>query len=431
MSQFSYQVQRSANGTSWSDIGSANGTFDPGDPPFSHEVDYIVQSVDTGDYLRLKVTDSSDVVQYSPLVGRVSGDTPPPSFQYPYPGSAFYKEIPVGAVVHPNSQTILSSCKWRPSNSGYTWLGCRPRPACYVGDVSAITKYGIYVNWPSVCATSPEYTDLPIPAATTWAQILNDSSYAGQIHGDANLAIVDSVNGIYWETWRTSGPGYPNRAASGGPAAGACNPNRWNCAICLRRTDVYDPDATAAIPGGTAAAKLALVAGCVYPQDFDDLAPSSVIPHAFRAGTFCGSNGTTYPKWVAPAIGGDGPQPFGIPMGARVRLKPTVDVNNWNSVNVKPEPFRSALRKILRTLQTYGLMVTDTMGVEGAGQIECISHRAMRAGDPAYANYYFPWEDPSSNVGWGYGNGVPYDLMNPIYWDVLEWRDTNGGWTGA
>ena len=356
---------------------------------------------------------------------------PPPVSQYPFLGTALYKTIPSSATVHPQSQYILANCNWRPTNTAYTWMGPRGRAALYMGSATGLSTASIYVNWPTNCATTPKYTGVPRPA--NWANILNDLRVGipGQGHeADEIDCFIDMGTGDYYEGWRVTGPGYPNLAASGGPPAGSCDPNRWNAVIYLKYAGAaINPAVTGgnsvSPTSGASASSILLGAGMLYPQDFADLSLTSVIPHALRLGSACASNGTNYPKAVLPARTGDGVNAIGIPMGARIRLKPSIDVNSWASISAKAEPWRGALRKICRTLQQYGAVLCDTDGAVGAGNIDCCFSEGVHSW-PGYSNYVFPWEASTSNVGWSYGNGGPYDLMNPVNWDIMDW----GVWTG-
>lgn len=257
------------------------------------------------------------------------------------------------------------------------------------------------------------------------------------MQADHIAMLWDTASGDYYEAWRVSGPGTANYAVSGGAAAGACNSARWNAGIINKWAGAaYDPaqpggngvSPTGFLVSGVSGANIMLGDSLLYPADFDDLSDTSIIPHAIKIDHFCGSDGSTYPIAVAPARSGDGKQAVGIPMGARVRLKPSIDVNNWPSVNSSypNDPYNSAIKKILRTMQVYGCIGVDSTGAIGAGSFEACYTDALHS-IPGLGSYVYPWENPASNYGWSYGAGVPWDLMAPTHWDIIDWNV----WTGA
>ena len=63
----------------------------------------------------------------------------------------------------------------------------------------------------------------------------------------------------------------------------------------------------------------------------------------------------------------------------------------------------------------YGAIVVDHSCPAGSAGIESVN---------AYdQSYVMPWQQ--AGYGWGYGDGIPYDLMPRFR--VIDWRD----WTGA
>jgi hypothetical protein len=375
----------------------------------------------------------------SPSRGRIAASerrhppVAPPSFAYPFAnGSALFKKIPSsGAPVHSNSAAILAA-GWQPTNTGYTWLGPRRRGTYYQGDMSAFARAGVFVNWPSVCATVAKYSNVPFPAG--WADIQH--AMAG-FSSDSVLVFIDTSTGDYYEAWTASGPGYPNLANPGSAPAGACSSSRWNAVIWNKwAASAFNPAAVAGDGvspagfgvSGASASDILIGNALLIPEDFDDLSLSSVIPHALQISGFLASNGSTYPKFVAPARAGDGKQAIGPPMGARIRLKQSIDVNNWPTLNSRfpNDPMNKAVKKICRTLQQYGCVCVDSTGAAGAGGIHAAMTESVQK-EPGRTGYKFPWEASTSNVGWSYGNGLPYDLQDDSHWEIIDWNV----WTGA
>jgi hypothetical protein len=297
--------------------------------------------------------------------------------------------------------------------------------------MSAMSTASAYVNYPNVCASTAKYTNVPFP--TGWASVVHDM-YA--LSSDAICVLMDTSSGDYYEGWTVSGPGFPNLTNPGGPPAGSCSSSRWQGIIFNKWAgSMYNPAASGgngvSPPGfsvsGASASDVLIGCALLLPQDFDDLSSTSVIPHALQISAFLASNGSTYPKFVAPARAGDGKQAIGPPMGARIRLKQSIDVNNWPSLNSRftDSNTNAAMKKIARTLQTYGCVCVDSTGAAGAGGIHCAMSGSAITKWPGRSGYQFPWE--AAGYGWSYGNGLPYDLQDDSHWEIIDWNF----WTGA
>jgi hypothetical protein len=341
--------------------------------------------------------------------------------------SAINQPIPVNPPIHPDSALMISSANNWLNGSASTqaeWLGGGNRVNYYRGDTSGLTKVTVYINNSSSGFACGGGGTMLVPMPSWMAGVMGPRSQSG----DSNLNIVDSVTGDVWELWRLTPPGYASRNIT-------CDSSRWNCL-----TAIHWPGDTLVGDGysinfgtfrGTSGSKIHLTAGLLVPEDFADCFsgtdPGTVIPHALRMDTFCGSNGTVHPKFVLPAFNGDGAQGNGIPAGARVQLDPSIDVSTVTSVNAKPEPWRSALKKILRTLQVYGIIQVDSMAGPG-GDIDAGTSWTITQGTyNGQTGWDWPWD--VAGLPWSanpaHSNGVPYDLMDNFR--VIDWTQ----WTGA
>jgi hypothetical protein len=430
---YSYQVQRSTNGTTWSDIPGASGSF-VDTPPFSHDVPYTIQSADADDYLRMKVVDAFGNISYGGLTGPVaiSGGGGSVSGYQPYSASsAINIPIPSNPPIHPDTGLMISAANhWLLGGTAYDqykeWLkpfsANNARAAYYRGDTSTLPSITTYANANGWVGAGPFTTPIP-----SWmASKLGPYSQTG----DANMVIVDSITGDVWETWHTTPPGYTPRNStdsSGNPVPN----NRWNCSAWRHwpggtNTKGYASSYSTSYHPSTSGSLIQLACGMLVPEDFADLSAGSVIPHALRIDTYCGANGSiaTHPRFVFPAKSGDGRQNNGIPAGARIQLNPAINVDTWPSLNTKSEPFKSALKKICKTLQIYGGIQVDSYGGPGNGSIDCVSDGTVAMGGDTYSvGYEFPWV--VAGYTGSFQHSVPYDLMSEFR--IIDYRQ----WTGA
>jgi hypothetical protein len=145
-------------------------------------------------------------------------------------------------------------------------------------------------------------------------------------------------------------------------------------------------------------------------------------PHALSISIPNTSDGSVWPRTVAPAGAnlGDGqcgrsmnasvPCNESIPEGARIQLDPSINCNTWPSLVNGPEWKRVECR----TLQTYGAIVRDT----GSGQ-QTEWQKASPSGDCAPASCF------SGLLGLNWGdNKMPTDLYSHLR--VVDWTK----WTG-
>lgn len=165
----------------------------------------------------------------------------------------------------------------------------------------------------------------PIPLeARTVAGYIEGAVPGGGSSGDRHLLLVDRDRWILFELWAT----------------------RWNATAARWEAGsgaVFDLSSNARRPDGWTsadAAGLAILPGLIR---YDEAAGNEEVRHAFRV-TVRATNG-----YVWPASHAAGSTAGALPMGARLRLKPTVDVSG------RP-PY---IQRIFRAMQVYGLVVAD------------------------------------------------------------------------
>ncbi|HYK87590.1 MAG TPA: hypothetical protein VE398_02395 [Acidobacteriota bacterium] len=139
---------------------------------------------------------------------------------------------------------------------------------------------------------------------------------------DRHILIVDRDNRLLYELWNCYYDGVVWHAGSG--------------AMFDMKTNNRRPD------GWTSAdaAGLAILPGLIR---YDEVSGPDEIRHAFRA-TVRATNGYVY-----PASHRAGSNPLALPLGARLRLKASVDLSR----------FQPAAQKIFRAMKKYGLIIAD------------------------------------------------------------------------
>jgi len=140
--------------------------------------------------------------------------------------------------------------------------------------------------------------------------------------GDRHMLIVDRDNRILYELYAT-------RFAN----------NRWEAGSGA----IFPLDSNTRRPDGWTsadAAGLAILPGLIR---YDEVASPDPIRHAFRV-TVRATNG-----YVFPASHNAGNNSSALPMGARLRLKASVDITR----------FPASVQKIFQAMKTYGLIVAD------------------------------------------------------------------------
>ena len=165
----------------------------------------------------------------------------------------------------------------------------------------------------------------PLPAqARAVAGYIEGGEAGGGGAGDRHLLIVDRDHRLLFETWATRWNADAARWEAGSGAV-------FDLATNARRPDGWT---------SADAAGLAILPGLVK---YDEAARDAPIAHAFRF-TARATNG-----YVWPASHSAGSTVGALPMGARLRLKPPVDLSAHPPL----------VRRILRALQTHGLLLAD------------------------------------------------------------------------
>ena len=165
----------------------------------------------------------------------------------------------------------------------------------------------------------------PIPEQAKTEQRWIEGGLAGgdaRADGDRHMLLVDRDNRILYELYATRWTGTRWEAGSG--------------AIFPLDSNTRRPD------GWTSAdaAGLAILPGLVR---YDEVTSPDPIRHALRV-TVRASNG-----YVFPGSHKAGSNSSALPMGARLRLKPGVDITR----------FPASVQKIFQAMKTYGLIVAD------------------------------------------------------------------------
>lgn len=322
------------------------------------------------------------------------------------PNSVINIPIPASPPIHADSNAMIqANPNWLlgATNANREWIGPRQRTAYFKIIRSSTPTGDMYVNFVDfqgyACATTPRV--VPIPTAMAALFGTTSASF------DRNLWMADE-NGNAWEGYRVTAPGVASMDTS-------CTSSRWNA---VRFDSWPGEEATGLGYGhglGGSGSKIQMGAGLIRPEEMA-LPAGSNLGHVIKLDGFVGANGGTsgHPRFVFPAGSGDGQQTGtkGIPMGARLQLDPSIDVETWPSVNAKAEPWREGLKKILRTMQIYGVMPVDSTSAPGAGGIESVYQQS----------YSLPWID--AGYGWGIANGIPYDLMS--HFRVIDWNLWDG-----
>lgn len=165
----------------------------------------------------------------------------------------------------------------------------------------------------------------PIPSqARTQAAHIEGGVAGGGPSGDRHLLVIDRDRWLLFETWATRWNGGAGRWEAGSGAV-------FDLASNARRPDGWT---------SADAAGLAILPGLVR---YDEVLAAAPIRHAFRVTTRA-TNGYVWP--ASHAAGSTAGAP---PMGARLRLKASVDLSGYPA----------AVQKILEAMKTYGLIVAD------------------------------------------------------------------------
>jgi len=176
-------------------------------------------------------------------------------------------------------------------------------------------------------AGAPGRPGYPIPEEAKTQQKWIEGGLAGgdqDADGDRHMLLVDRDHRILYELYFTRWNAAAGRWEAGSGAVFLLDSN-------ARRPDMWT---------SADAAGLAILPGLVR---YDEASSGVPIRHAFRV-TVRRTN-----HYVYPASHEAGMMPGALPMGARLRLKATVDLSR----------FPEAARTILQAMKTYGLIVAD------------------------------------------------------------------------
>jgi hypothetical protein len=165
----------------------------------------------------------------------------------------------------------------------------------------------------------------PVPEeAKSHANWIEGGIAGGGTSGDRHLILVDRGHWLLFETWATHWNAVTGEWEAGSGATFNLSSNR------LRPAGWTSADA----------AGLAIFPGLVR---HDEVASTNPIRHAFRV-TIRATNGHVWPASHDAGTTSGAP-----PMGARLRLKASVDLSG----------FAADVRKIFQAMKTYGLIVAD------------------------------------------------------------------------
>jgi hypothetical protein len=356
------------------------------------------------------------LAHYGQSVSGGGGITPSITGRWYALNSAFNTTIPTNPPISPNSTSMIqNNSNWvLPSSSPYKqWLGPRQRYALSIQSSSELPTVPVKVDWNDSTGSlqcSAKIVNTPIPSS--WSSLFG--SFSSDADFDASFAIV-SPDGTEWDSWKTTAPGIQ-------PYDSACPPDSsWHsvrddvtnaitglgyCLTTDTTCKLAHPSASRIWNGG----------GLIMPQDTKTGQP---YPHTlYLEGYGYCTAGQPNPRYVPPARAGDG-RGTGtscIPTGARIQLDPSINVSAWPSVTALPAGEQAWMVPLLKTMQNYGLIPADSTSGAGAGGIGATWKASV-------APYVYPWD--SAGQGWGYGNGIPYDLMS--HFRVIDWTK----WTGV
>ncbi len=241
------------------------------------------------------------------------------------------------APLDPNSQAYIDWISGRtPQNpTAVAWLqpafGPPPHGIPYVG-VSGTQQLlpVVFVSYPleSDRGAPGQPTGYPIPREAMRASgYIEGDVPGGGTTGDRHMIVVDRDRGLLFETWATHwNPTLRLWEAGTGAtfdlAVGSVRPDGWTSAD---------------------AAGLAIFPGLVR---YDEASRPEEIPHAFRMAVRC-TNGHVWPASHTAGWAVGAP-----PMGARLRLKASVDLSGYPPI----------VQRIFGAMKTHGLIIADNSG---------------------------------------------------------------------
>ena len=239
-----------------------------------------------------------------------------------FPDSNWWNQDITNAPIDPQSAAFIDFIGR--SRSLHPDFGPPPYGIPYVGVGGSEPRTAVaFVEYPDESDRGAgSEVGYPIPdAAKTQPNYIEGARAGGGSEGDRHLIVVDRDRWLLYELFATRWTGQRWEAGSGAVfdlAANQRRPEGWTSAD---------------------AAGLAILPGLVR---FDE-AQRGPIRHALRA-TVRRTNG-----YVWPASHRAGNTAGALPMGARLRLKPSVDVAR----------FPDYIQNIFRAMQTHGLIIAD------------------------------------------------------------------------
>jgi hypothetical protein len=251
-----------------------------------------------------------------------------------FPANNWWNLDVSGAPVDPHSQAMIDWLSGRtPQNPNATRIvhpdfGPPPYGIPYVGVSGTQTRLPVVFSPygdESDAGAPGQPAGYPIPTeARTQPNYVEGGVAGGGSSGDRHLIVIDRDHWLLFETWATRWNASAGRWEAGSGA-------------------VFDLSTNDRRPEGWTsadAAGLAIFPGLVR---HDEVAAPGPITHAFRVTTRA-TNG-----YVWPASHQAGSTAGAPPMGARLRLKASVDLSGYSS----------DMRKIFEAMKTYGLIVAD------------------------------------------------------------------------
>ena len=222
--------------------------------------------------------------------------------------------IPSSATTDPGSPAMVSAIREAAASQGFLITAQKwSTPVYHINGNAQRQTVKLTAGW----APRRLLSGVPIPADA-----------APSPDSDAHLAIIDDASGCEYDFWQAT------RASDGSWSAG------WANATSTASTGWYPYSATGSGD--------ALSAGLITPEDM----ASGSIDHALKfAFPYTKAGGP-----VLPAVASDGTytNAGAIPEGAHLQLDPSLDLSTLNLT-----PWQKV---VARSLQTYGMYLTDTGG---------------------------------------------------------------------
>jgi hypothetical protein len=313
--------------------------------------------------------------------------------------SAWNTPIPANVPVHPNSGTFINAIVQLQSQLNDDLLDYTTSSVPQLAyPTSSTPNVTLFDNDPSCKA---QVLSLPIPAGTVVEQQFS-----------SKLALM-MPDGGEWDIYGATPPGVTPLNLWGHCANG--DPSQWNATgpVYYHKPGWNGTgyDYPGPLQGSTRATHTWEGAGTTLLRDMGT--SNSDFGHALAVSYGLASNGSVYPKVVPPAMGGDGPCRSGysgnqcVPEGARLQLDPSINCDTWPSLANGPE----WKKKVCRTLQRYGFIITDNTEGTGGMVNQYQSSAPFRSGTQRFNGLNgFSWGD----------SALPRDLTSHLR--VIDWN---------